>query len=35
MTRDPLRPVLSVVVCGAGPAVAIGTLVKLACERPT
>jgi phosphopantothenoylcysteine synthetase/decarboxylase len=33
MTRDPLRPVLSVVVCGAGPAVAIGTLVKLACER--
>jgi phosphopantothenoylcysteine synthetase/decarboxylase len=33
MTRDPLRPVLSVVVCGAGPAVAIGTLIKLACQR--
>src|SRR6266566_3775648 len=32
-SRDPLTPVLSVVVCGAGPATAIGTLVKLACER--
>lgn len=33
MTRDPLTPVLSVIVCGAGPATAIGTFVKLACER--
>ena len=33
MTRDPLTPVLSVIVCGAGPATAIGTLVKLAHER--
>ena len=32
-SRDPLTPVLSVVVCGAGPATAIGTLVKLAHER--
>jgi len=32
-TRDPLTPVLSVVVCGAGPATAIGTIVKLAHER--
>jgi phosphopantothenoylcysteine synthetase/decarboxylase len=32
-TRDPLTPVLSVVVCGAGPATAISTLVKLAHER--
>jgi phosphopantothenoylcysteine synthetase/decarboxylase len=33
MTDDALTPVLSVVVCGAGPATAIGTLVKLAHER--
>jgi phosphopantothenoylcysteine synthetase/decarboxylase len=32
-SRDSLTPVLSVVVCGAGPATAIGTLVKLAHER--
>jgi phosphopantothenoylcysteine synthetase/decarboxylase len=32
-SRDPLTPALSVVVCGAGPATAIGTLVKLARER--
>ena len=32
-TRDPLTPVLSVMVCGAGPATAIGTLVKLAHDR--
>lgn len=33
MTRDPSRRVLSVIVCGAGPAAAIGTLVKLAQDR--
>jgi hypothetical protein len=33
MTDSALTPVLSVVVCGAGPATAIGTLVKLAHER--
>lgn len=33
MTHDPGMRVLSVVVCGAGPASAIGTLVKLARER--
>ena len=33
MTDNPLTPVLSVVVCGAGPATAVGTLVKLAHER--
>jgi phosphopantothenoylcysteine synthetase/decarboxylase len=33
MTRDSLTPVLSVVACGAGPAAAISTLVKLASER--
>ncbi len=33
MTRDPPTRVLSVIVCGAGPATAIGTLVKLAHER--
>jgi phosphopantothenoylcysteine synthetase/decarboxylase len=33
MTDNALSPVLSVVVCGAGPAAAIGTLVKLAHER--
>lgn len=33
MTDNALTPVLSVVVCGAGPATAISTLVKLAHER--
>jgi phosphopantothenoylcysteine synthetase/decarboxylase len=33
MTDNALAPMLSVVVCGAGPATAIGTLVKLAHER--
>ncbi len=33
MTGNSLTPVLSVVVCGAGPATAIGTLVKLAHEH--
>jgi phosphopantothenoylcysteine synthetase/decarboxylase len=33
VTRDPSRRVLSVIVCGAGPAAAIGTLVKLARDR--
>jgi len=33
VTRDPSRRVLSVIVCGAGPAAAIGTLVKLAQDR--
>ena len=33
MTRDRSRASLSVIVCGAGPATAIGTLVKLAHER--
>jgi phosphopantothenoylcysteine synthetase/decarboxylase len=33
MTDHSLTPVLSVVVCGAGPATTIGTLVKLAHER--
>jgi phosphopantothenoylcysteine synthetase/decarboxylase len=33
MTRGPLTPTLSVVVCGAGPATAITTLVKLAHDR--
>jgi phosphopantothenoylcysteine synthetase/decarboxylase len=33
VTRDPQTRVLSVIVCGAGPATAIGTLIKLARER--
>ena len=33
MTREPLTPALTVVVCGAGPASAIGTLIKLAGEH--
>jgi hypothetical protein len=33
MTREPLTPALTVVVCGAGPASAIGALIKLAGER--
>ena len=33
MNRDPAQRTLSVIVCGAGPATAIGTLVKLACDR--
>lgn len=33
MTHEPPRRVLSVIVCGAGPAAAIGTLVKIAHER--
>ena len=33
MNRDPSRRTLSVIVCGAGPATAIGTLVKLARDR--
>ncbi|MDR0358561.1 MAG: flavoprotein [bacterium] len=33
MTGEPSRRVLSVIVCGAGPATAIGTLIKLARER--
>ncbi|HEY5989693.1 MAG TPA: flavoprotein, partial [Streptosporangiaceae bacterium] len=33
MTHGPERRVLSVIVCGAGPATAIGTFLKLARER--
>jgi phosphopantothenoylcysteine synthetase/decarboxylase len=33
VTREPPTRVLSVIVCGAGPAIAIGTLIKLAQER--
>jgi phosphopantothenoylcysteine synthetase/decarboxylase len=33
VTQDPPTRVLSVIVCGAGPATAIGTLVKLARDR--
>ena len=33
MTHDPHQRVLSVIVCGAGPATAIGTFVQLARER--
>ena len=33
MTHESRPRVLSVIVCGAGPAIAIGTLVKLACDR--
>lgn len=33
MNRDQPQRTLSVIVCGAGPATAIGTLVKLACDR--
>jgi phosphopantothenoylcysteine synthetase/decarboxylase len=33
VTGEPFQRVLSVIVCGAGPATAIGTLIKLARER--
>ena len=33
MTGQRSQRVLSVIVCGAGPASAVGTLIKLACER--